>query len=69
MLSITSGIPASCAISARDDISVIFPSGLAKLSANKTFTEVSLTAFLTASKSDTSTKSAFQEKFLKVLVN
>ena len=41
----------------------------AKLSANKTFTELSLTAFLTASKSDTSTKSAFQEKFLKVLVN
>ena len=50
-------------------MSVIFPSGLAKLSANKTFTETSLTASLTAFKSDTSTNSASQEKFLNVLVN
>ena len=47
----------------------MLPSGLAKLSANKALTSGCFTANLTASKSDTSTSSASQEKFLNVFVN
>ena len=47
----------------------MLPSGFARLSANKTLTLGSLTANLTASKSDTSTSSASHAKFLNVFVN
>ncbi len=51
VLSIIRGIPTSWAISANDEISLTLPSGFAKLSANKTLTEGSCTANLTASRS------------------